>query len=271
MTRKFEVTYYNNKTEGMCSIREKNSYLSSFFTPFSMLEQLKNTVVGNQFGIYYLFSGNKVYLGHTINGFDIIDDINCSDIVWDDIAFFFVAGNKCTVEMFGNLEKLALYNCEQSEKYDLINNSDISEPTAEESTSASKLYADIVFIMKMRGYDLKTSEKKTGQRETYHIIGNGIEASGIYSGYEFVVLAGSQVNMGRKCFAYTVTNRRQNALETGKIIKKDGKYITTVPISFSTPNEAAMFVLGGSVKGWYEWKTHDGKTMGEQLGLYPQE
>ncbi len=271
MTRKFEVTYYNNKVEGMCSIRENNSYLSSFFTPFSMLEQLKNTVVGNQFGIYYLFSNNKVYLGHTVAGFDILDDIACPDIAWDDVAFFFVSGNKCTLDTFYNLEKLALYNCKQLEKYELINNTNISQPTIEESDSVNKLYADIVFIMKMRGYDLKISEKKVNRRETYHTVRNGISASGIYNGYEFVVLAGSQVDMGRKCFSYNVGKQRQAALEKGDIVKKDDKYITTVPISFSAPSTAAMFVLGGSVNGWFEWKTSDGKTMGEQLGRYPQE
>jgi len=37
----------------------------------------------------------------------------------------------------------------------------------------------------------------------------------------------------------------------------------TVSVSFTSPSSAGMFVLGGSINGWTEWKDKDGKTLDE--------
>ena len=36
-------------------------------------------------------------------------------------------------------------------------------------------------------------------------------------------------------------------------------------VSFSSPSSAGMFVLGGSINGWTEWKNKEGKTLDELL------
>lgn len=57
--------------------------------------------------------------------------------------------------------------------------------------------------------------------------------------------------------------QRQTALANGDIIFVDGKHKLNVSMSFTSPNSAGQFVLGGSINGWVEWKDKDGKTLDE--------
>ena len=69
--------------------------------------------------------------------------------------------------------------------------------------------------------------------------------------------------MNRKCHSAMMEKQRQTALANGNIVCVDGKYKLTVSVSFTSPSSAGMFVLGGSINGWVEWKDKDGKTLDE--------
>ena len=58
-------------------------------------------------------------------------------------------------------------------------------------------------------------------------------------------------------------NQRRTALANGDIVYVGGKHKLTVAMSFTSPSSAGMFVLGGSINGWTEWKDRSGKTLDE--------
>lgn len=85
----------------------------------------------------------------------------------------------------------------------------------------------------------------------------------MYDGEKFEVLEGSEIDMSRKCHSDTMEKQREVALANGNIVLANGKYKLTVSASFNSPSSAGMFVLGGSINGWTEWKNKDGKTIDE--------
>ena len=69
--------------------------------------------------------------------------------------------------------------------------------------------------------------------------------------------------MSRKCHSDNIEKQRQTAIKNGNIADIGGKYKLNVSVSFTSPSSAAMFVLGGSINGWGEWKNKNGKTLDE--------
>ena len=110
---------------------------------------------------------------------------------------------------------------------------------------------------------MDNSKVTLNEANILHTTRNSIAAFGVYDGENFEVLEGSEIDMSRKCHSATIEKQRQTALANGNIICVDGKHQLTVSVSFTSPSSAGMFVLGGSINGWVEWKDKDGNTLDE--------
>ena len=88
-------------------------------------------------------------------------------------------------------------------------------------------------------------------------------ADSLYNGEKFQVLEGSQVNIDKPAQLQKYNIQRQELLSKQSIVNIDGKYILKITLEFKTPSGAGAFILGGSINGWAEWKTKDGKTLDE--------
>jgi hypothetical protein len=106
----------------------------------------------------------------------------------------------------------------------------------------------------------KAFEKPSGTE--FFISHGGKKASCIRTDKGFIVLAGSYINKNSKDHL-TPGNQKLRAKHEDKI-NKDGELMEN--ITFSSPSAAAIFVLGRSANGNVEWKTADGKTLGDVKG-----
>jgi len=92
----------------------------------------------------------------------------------------------------------------------------------------------------------------------------GAAAHGQRTSNGFVVLKGSTAVLEDRPSAdnypYVVAQRKELAVD-GTLIVKDGFYVFTKDVEFSSPSAAAVVVNGGSANGLTSWKNQDGKTL----------
>jgi hypothetical protein len=94
----------------------------------------------------------------------------------------------------------------------------------------------------------------------------GTEARGHRTPDGFVVLHGStavlQERQSAKKWPYVLALRAQLIAE-GTLVERDGLYLCTRDVEFSSPIAAASVIEGGSANGLIEWRTKDGRVLKE--------
>jgi hypothetical protein len=94
----------------------------------------------------------------------------------------------------------------------------------------------------------------------------GAEARGHRTPDGFVVLRGSTAVLherrSAKRWPYVLALRKK-LIEDGTLVEKDGYYLFTRDVEFSSPSAAASVVEGGSANGLIEWRTKDGRILKE--------
>jgi hypothetical protein len=92
----------------------------------------------------------------------------------------------------------------------------------------------------------------------------GAEARGHRTPDGFVILNGSTAVLQERQQAHkwpaSIALRRK-LIEDGTLAAKDGFYVFTKDVEFSSPSAAAAVVQGGSANGLTEWKTSDGRLL----------
>ena len=270
ISKKLEIIYHNGQPDGIRSIRRHLSTMTTYVIPRTLLSEAKKLSGINRPGIYYLISENddnkiaQIYVGQTRNGVDRLDDHNRSKDFWNK-AIMFLADNKTfSLDMISGLEAYAIAKAHDSKRYKVENSVNPKYEIDEyDLPLIEEVYEEIQFIMATQGYKMDNSKVTLNEANILHTTRNSIAAFGVYDGENFEVLEGSEIDMSRKCHSATIEKQRQMALANGNIICVDGKYQLTVSVSFTSPSSAGMFVLGGSINGWVEWKDKDGKTLDE--------
>ena len=193
-----------------------------------------------------------------------LDDHNRSKDFWNK-AIMFLADNKTfSLDMISGLEAYAISKAHDSKRYKVENSVNPKYEIDEyDLPLIEEVYEEIQFIMATQGYKMDNSKGTLNEANILHTTRNGIAAFGAYDGEKFEVLEGAEIDIRRKCHSATMEKQRQTALASGNIACVDGKYKLTVSVSFTSPSSAGMFVLGGSINGWIEWKDKDGKTLDE--------
>ncbi len=269
-SKKLETIYHNGKPDGIRSIRKNLSTMTTYVIPRSLLAEAKNISGINRPGIYYLINESddnkiaQVYVGQTRNGVGRLDDHNRQKVFWNKAIMFLAESKTFTLDMISGLEKFAITKAQKSKRYEVENTVTPKYEIDEyDLVSVEEVYEEIQFIMATLGYKMDDAKQGRGQADVLHTTRNGVTAFGVYDGEKFEVLEGSEIDMSRKCHSDTVEKQRRVALANGNIALVNGRYKLTVSASFSSPSSAGMFVLGGSINGWTEWKNKDDKTLDE--------
>lgn len=270
-SKKLETIYHNGKPDGIRSIRKNLSTMTTYVIPRSLLSDAKTISGINRPGIYYLINESddsriaQIYVGQTRNGVTRLDDHNRSKEFWNKAIMFLADSKTFSLDMISGLEKFAIIKAQESKRYK-VENTVVPKYEIDEYdlVAVEEIYDEIQFIMATLGYKMDDARQGRNQTDILHTTRNGIEALGIYSGEKFEVLEGSQViKTVTKSVPASIEKQREVALSNGDIVEKNGQYILTVSMSFSSPSSAASFVLGASANGWVEWKTKDGKTLND--------
>lgn len=94
----------------------------------------------------------------------------------------------------------------------------------------------------------------------------GAEGRGHRTPDGFVVLQGStavlQERQSAKKWPYVVALRGK-LIADGTLVQKDGFYLFTRDVEFSSPSAAASVIEGGSANGLIEWRSKDGRVLKE--------
>lgn len=267
-SKKLEIIYHNGKPDGIRLVRRQLSTMTAYVIPRPLLAEAKKITGIDRPGIYYLINEDddnriaQVYVGQTRNGVTRLDDHNRSKDFWNK-AIMFLADNKTfSLDMISGLEAYAISKITASKRYRVENavnpRYEIDEydlPLIEE------VYEEIEFIMATQGYKMENDPLSLDREKLLYTTRNGIRGIGNYDGDQFEVLEGSEIDMSRRCHSDKIERQRQNAVQTGDIVKNGERYTLRVSVSFPSPSTAAMFVLGGSTNGWTEWKSRNGETM----------
>ena len=267
-SKKLEIIYHNGKPDGIRQVRRQLSTMTAYVIPRPLLAEAKRITGIDRPGICYLINENddnriaQVYVGQTRNGVTRLDDHNRSKDFWNK-AIMFLADNKTfSLDMISGLEAYAISKITESKRYRVENavnpRYEIDEydlPLIEE------VYEEIEFIMATQGYKMENAPLSLDREKLLYTTCNGIRGIGNYDGDQFEVLEGSEIDMSRRCHSDKIERQRQNAVQTGDIVKNGERYTLRVSVSFPSPSMAAGFVLGGNRNGWIEWKSRDGETM----------
>lgn len=267
-SKKLEIIYHNGKPDGIRLVRRQLSTMTAYVIPRPLLAEAKKITGIDRPGIYYLINEDddnriaQVYVGQTRNGVTRLDDHNRSKDFWNK-AIMFLADNKTfSLDMISGLEAYAISKITASKRYRVENavnpRYEIDEydlPLIEE------VYEEIEFIMATQGYKMENAPLSLDREKLLYTTCNGIRGIGNYDGDQFEVLEGSEIDMSRRCHSDKIERQRQNAVQTGDIVKNGERYTLRVSVSFPSPSMAAGFVLGGNRNGWIEWKSRNGETM----------
>lgn len=258
-SKKLEIIYHNGKPDGIRQVRRQLSTMTAYVIPRPLLAEAKRITGIDRPGIYYLINENddnriaQVYVGQTRNGVTRLDDHNRSKDFWNK-AIMFLADNKTfSLDMISGLEAYAISKITASKRYRVENavnpRYEIDEydlPLIEE------VYEEIEFIMATQGYKMENAPLSLDREKLLYTTCNGIRGIGNYDGDQFEVLEGSEIDMSRRCHSDKIERQRQNAVQTGDIVKNGERYTLRVSVSFPSPSMAAGFVLGGNRNGWIE-------------------
>ena len=269
-SKKLEIIYHNGQPDGIRSIRRHLSTMTTYVIPRPLLSEAKKLSGINRPGIYYLISENdnnkiaQIYIGQTRNGVTRLDDHNRSKDFWNKAIMFLADSKTFSLDMISGLEAYAISKAHDAKRYKVENSVNPKYEIDEyDLPLIEEVYEEIQFIMATQGYKMDNSKSTINEANTLHTTRNGITALGVYDGENFEVLEGSQIDISRKCHSVAMEKQRQEAIKDGSIVLVGDVYKLTVSISFHSPSSAGVFVLGGSINGWVEWKNKDGKTLDE--------
>lgn len=270
ISKNLETIYYNGQPDGIRSIRQHLSTMTTYVIPRPLLSEAKKISGTNRPGIYYLISENddnriaQIYIGQTRNGIIRLDDHNRSKDFWNKAIMFLADKKTFSLDMISGLEAYAINKAHETKRYQVDNTANPKYEIDEyDLPLIEQVYEEIKFIMATQGYKMANASTGLKQDKLLHTTRNGITAFGTFDGETFKVLAGSQVDTSRPCVSKAMEAQRQNAIQNGDILLEGKVYKLQVSMSFRSPSSAALFVLGGSTNGWVEWRNEEGKTLDE--------
>lgn len=216
-------------------------------------------------GIYYLLDEhhgiiNRVYVGQTIQGISRLDTHKSQREFWNKAIMFLDENRNVSKDLLDGLESKALAYIHEHGSYEIENTivpKPYIDPYSEERMG--RLHEDILFRMKVLGYDLAQNIETASTRQLFHTKKRGVCAKGHYNKTNgtFTVLAGSEIDLTRLILHKGRVMELRNQLFAGQT----GKVKLPHDITFSSPSSAALFVLGGSQNGWVEWVDENGRTL----------
>ena len=86
----------------------------------------------------------------------------------------------------------------------------------------------------------------------------GLTATGKRTSNGFIVFSGSQAVLAHRPSARGMRDKREQLIEKGLLVEKDGRLTFTKDVEFGSPSTAGSVVRGGNSNGLIVWKNADG-------------
>lgn len=226
-------------------------------------------------GIYLLFgkdeaSRDLVYIGEAETVYKRLTQQITQKDFWNEAIIFISKDENLNKAHIKYLEN-ALYELAKSvNRYQIDNSAIPTQSSIAESdrVEMEEFIENIKILINTLGHKVfeEKREIKSPQmqeQETFYIkAARGADAKGEPTSDGFVVLKGSKVATSTvPSITSSFVRLREQLLENGIIIEKNGILVISEDYVFSSPSTAAVIVMGRNANGLVEWKLKDGTTL----------
>ncbi|QOR62816.1 GIY-YIG nuclease family protein [Sulfurovum sp. ST-21] len=237
----------------------------------SRREELSST------GVYFLFGKSDmtsekdvIYIGEAENIIKRLSQHLNEKDYWNEAVVLISKDdnlNKAHIKYLENrLHQIAV----KVNRYEVKNSNTPTQPSISESDQAEmeEFIENIKMLVNVLGFKAfeeliqeQTNDKKVSSN-FFIKSARGANAQGQQTSDGFVVLKDSEIASSTvDSYPDGWKNSRQELIDNGTIIEKNGKLIFSKDYLFNSPSAAAAIVMGRSANGLMEWKSNKGKSL----------
>jgi hypothetical protein len=228
-------------------------------------------------GVYFLFGKpdltsekDVIYIGEAENIIKRLSQHLNEKDYWNEAVVLISKDdnlNKAHIKYLENrLHQIAI----KVNRYKVKNNNTPTQPSISESDQAEmeEFIENIKMLVNVLGFKAfeELIQESTNNKEVssnfFIKAARGANAQGQQTSDGFVVLKDSEIASSTvDSYPDGWKNSRQELIDNGTIIAKNGKLIFSNDYLFNSPSAAAAIVMGRSANGLMEWKNHKGKSL----------
>ena len=264
-TRTIIISFSESDPKGVRKVTIMDSIVKAFLVPRARVKDMNMKDLQHP-SIYFLFgetddvSKPEVYIGEAE---DLSTRLKYHDYSreWKHAICFFSATENLNKAHVKYLESFCHEEVEKANRYYLQNKKTpkISSLTDEDKSFVLKFFEDMKIIISVLGHPIFDSVNKEKKNVIYCA-----EAQGIYSEDGLLVFKDSKCRLEEVASIREKTKTTRNQLkDKGILSEKDNSLEFTEDHLFSSFSIAASVILGREANGLREWKTKDGKILGE--------
>lgn len=244
--------------------------------PRSLIGEFLEMPEAQQVGLYLLVGGSEgseteqAYIGQSGAVGGRIAQHNQAKDFWNRALVVVSLTNSLTQTHALFLEWLALKQAKAAGRYQLENGTAGARPHTPAPLEADchEIYETARTLLATLGYPVfepVVNGRPEKSDEVFYCRAVGAEGRGLYTAEGFVVLKGS---VGRLENVPSIQNTsgermRQRLVATGVLRPEGAKVVFERDHLFRSPSAAAAALLGRTANGWVEWKSEDGRTLGD--------
>lgn len=246
--------------------------------PRSLLSEFMRMPEADQVGLYFLFGEDeesgapKAYIGQTGELKSRLSQHNQRKDFWNRALVAVSRTDSLTNTHANYMEWLSIAQTQKAGRYLLDNGNAGGRPHTPPPMEAEcdELYATTRILLATLGHPLfqplAPPEAVQQAEEVFFCRASEADARGIYTEEGFVVLAGSSGRLETvpSFQSHGYHRVREQLLEQGVLVVRDGRIHFTRDHLFQSPSGAAACVTGRTANGWIEWKDAQGRTLGER-------
>ncbi len=258
-----------------------------YSAPKESVDQLLSSDACKKFGVYLLLSGDKVYIGQSIDLAKRVSQHVAKKKWWERVIILTTADDSLNRADIDYLEYYLIQKALNSNRLDSDNKKRGNMPKVDKfrKPELEQYLEEALFLLELIGIyvfsnkkgvnknekkvELNNSKMCNTESELFYIVrsrtseGRGVNARLKVVDGQYIVLKGSRLAMvpTRTCKRYTKRIRERYA----ESISKEG--ILLNDIAFKSPSGASCFVLLAASNGKRKWKNEQGKEMREVLNL----
>jgi hypothetical protein len=228
-------------------------------------------------GVYFLFGKpdltsekDVIYIGEAENIIKRLSQHLNEKDYWNEAVVLISKDdnlNKAHIKYLENrLHQIAI----KVNRYKVKNSNTPTQPSISESDQAEmeEFIENIKMLVNVLGFKAfeELIQESTNNKEVssnfFIKAARGANAQGQQTSDGFVVLKDSEIASSTvDSYPDGWKNSRQELIDNGTIIAKNGKLIFSNDYLFNSPSAAAAIVMGRSANGLMEWKNHKGKSL----------
>ena len=232
-------------------------------------------------GVYFLTgidpetNKSAIYIGEAECVRDRIK-AHLSKDFWNNITFFVTKDENLTKAHIKYLEGRLIDIARKTERSIVMNNQSSGARLPESDREDMEIFLEkmqqVLPVLSVEAFLDRTSSTapEKEKKALLNCFIKGLVATGYLTPNGILVLKGSQAVLEERASAQkwpSVLAQRNKLIEEGDLIEKDGAYIFTKDVEFSSPSSAAATIHGGSANGLTAWVNKDGVQL-KQLENY---